>query len=121
MYIRIILPTLALAILAPGLAFAVEGETPQPMPKVEASVVKADGPANSTKGENRVMLNSVCPMDGMQVDPKAGTVPVSVGTGTEVRHFNMGFCSTACCTAFAKDPAPALTGKLAPGPKTNFK
>ncbi len=121
MYIRFILPALALAALAPGVTFAVEGEAPQPLPKSEDPAQKADGSTTTTKGESSEPLNSVCPMDGRKVDRKAGTVPVAVGTGAETKHFSMGFCSMTCCAAFTKDPAPALTSKLAPGPKTNFK
>ena len=119
MFIRIILPTLALAILAPGSAFAGEGQAPSP--KVDAPALKADATASTLKDEPSVVINSTCPMDGNKVDHRAGTVPVAVGTGADTKHFNMGFCSMACCTAFAKDPAPALTGKLAPGPKTNSR
>lgn len=121
MFIRIILPTLALAILSPGLAFALEGDAPQPLPKSDVPAQRSDVPATTVKAGSSDVLNGVCPMDGKAVDSKAGTVPVAVGTGAEAKHFRMGFCSMACCAAFIKDPAPALSNKLAPGPKTNYR
>jgi hypothetical protein len=70
------------------------------------------------------ILNTICPMDGKEVDSKAPTVLLTVGEGTEAKSFRLAMCSHACCTVFQKDPAPALKpifGRLAPGPKTNFK
>ncbi len=101
---RFIMPAMAAALfLMPGLIGAVEGKDPQP------------------KTGSAVVLNTYCPMDGMAVDPKAGTVPVTIGEGADAKRFNLAFCSMACCTTFTKDPAPVLSGKLAPGPKTNMK
>jgi len=134
MSIRIILPTLALALFASGSAFTVEGETPkpQPLPRGEAPAVKPDtpatkpdAPATTAKGEPTTAFNSVCPMDGRKVDPKVGTVPITAGTGAEAKQHDMGFCSATCKAACTKDaapaPAPANTGKPAPGAKTNIR
>jgi YHS domain-containing protein len=101
---RFIMPAMATALfLVPGVVFAVEGKDPQP------------------KTGSAVMLNTRCPMDGMVVDAKAGTVPVTIGEGAEAKHYTMGFCTQACYTTFVKDPAPVMNGKFAPGPKSNFK
>lgn len=101
---RFIMPAMATALfLVPSVVHAVEGKDPQP------------------KTGSAVMLNTHCPMDGMAVDAKAGTVPVTIGEGAGAKRFTMAFCSMACCTTFTKDPAPVLSGKLAPGPKTSFK
>lgn len=101
---RLIMPAMAIALfLMPGLVGAVEGKDPQP------------------KTGSAVALNTHCPMDGMAVDAKGGTVPVTVGEGADAKRYTMAFCSMACCTAFTKDPATVLSGKLAPGPKTSTK
>ena len=71
------------------------------------------------------IINTVCPMDGKEMDmAKAPTVLITVGEGAEAKQFRLAMCSADCCTEFKKDPVAALTprfGKLAPGPKTNFK
>lgn len=71
------------------------------------------------------IINTVCPMDGKEMDlAKAPTVLLTIGEGAEAKHVRLAMCSDACCTEFKKDPAAALKprfGKLAPGPKTNFK
>lgn len=89
-----------------------------------AGISAAEGHDHGAHAAAAPILNTVCPMDGKDVDAKAPTILLTVGEGAEAKSFRLAMCSQACCTAFQKDPAAALKpvfGKMAPGPKTNFK
>lgn len=79
----------------------------------------------STGSATSPVINTTCPMCSKDINAdKSPSVPLTIGEGSEAKHYRMAMCSESCCTDFKKDPAAALKprfGKNAPGPKTDFK